>query len=168
MLNRKPLVPTDFSVPARLVTPQFTLRMLTIHDLVKDYDAVMSSVEHLRSTYSRVYGRLWPAGLTIEDDLIDLGWHQREFTIRRSFAYAVFSPDESEYLGCVYINPTLKRDYDAMVMLWVRASKLDSGLDSELYNRTKTWIAAVWPFETVAYPGRDISATDWQALPESG
>ena len=69
--------------------------MLTIHDLVKDYDAVMSSVEHLKETYSAIWGSDWPEGLTLEEDLIDLGWHQREFTLCNSFAYTVMSPDES-------------------------------------------------------------------------
>jgi hypothetical protein len=167
MMNRKPLLPPDFEMPTDLETSRFVLRMLTIHDLVKDYDAVMSSVDHLKSTYSNVNNRNWPDCLTLENNLIDLAWHQREFTIRRSFAYKVVSPDESAYLGCIYINPTLKRDYDAMVMFWVRASELDSGLDDELFNAVKIWIAENWPFKRVAYPGRDISVIDWQSLPEA-
>ena len=167
MLNRKPLVQPDFVVPDTFETPRFVLSMLTIHDVVRDYDAVMSSATHLKATYGEVYGRTWPDGLTLEDDLIDLGWHQREFTIRRSFAYKVEAPDRSAYLGCIYINATLKRDFDAMIMIWVRASELESGLDQELFTAVKTWVAEVWPFEHVAYPGRDMSAADWKSLPES-
>ena len=48
MEKRKTLVSDDFDVPAGLATARFTLRMLTINDLIKDYDAVMSSVDHLR------------------------------------------------------------------------------------------------------------------------
>lgn len=166
MLNRQPLVPADFDVPARLEAPRFLLRMLTIHDLVKDYDAVMTSVDHLQSGYSAITGSTWPEGLTLEEDLIDLGWHQREFTLRSSFAYTVMAPDESVCLGCVYINPTLKQGYDAMVVLWARASELGSGLDAELYDAVKAWVAEDWPFDNVAYPGREISAEDWQALPD--
>lgn len=166
MLNRKPLVPSNFTVPECLETERFTLRMLTVHDLVKDYDAVMTSIEHLQSTHSAITGGDWPQGLTLEEDLIDLGWHQREFTLRSSFAYTMMAPDESVCLGCIYINPSLKRGYDAMVQLWVRASELDSGLDDELYATVKTWIASDWPFENVAYPGRAISAADWRALPD--
>ena len=33
-----------------------------VNDLVKDYDAVMSSVEHLRTTFSRESGGSWPGG----------------------------------------------------------------------------------------------------------
>ena len=166
MLNRKPLVPAEFTVPERLESKRFILRMLTIHDLVKDYDAVMTSVAHLQATHSAVTGGTWPDGLTLEEDLIDLGWHQREFTLRSSFAYTMMAPDESICLGCVYINPTVKLGYDAMAVMWVRASELDSGLDDELFSAVKTWVADVWPFENVAYPGRDISAADWRALPE--
>jgi hypothetical protein len=166
MQNRRPFVPAGFDVPERLETQHFTLRMLTIHDLVKDYDAVMSSVDHLQATYSAISGGTWPEGLTLEDDLIDLAWHQREFTIRSSFAYTVMAPDETRCLGCIYINPTVRQGYDAMVMLWVRASELETGLDRELYETVKSWIDDAWPFENVAYPGREIAAADWRALPE--
>ena len=164
MNHHKPFVPPAFDVPERLETDRFILRMLTIHDLVKDYDAVMSSVDHLKGSYSAVSGSTWPEGLTLEEDLIDLAWHQREFTIRSSFAYTMMAPDESVCLGCAYINPSIKQGYDAMVVLWVRASELDSGLDDELYTKVKAWIADDWPFENVAYPGRAISAADWNTL----
>ena len=84
MRDRHRLVPDDFDVPDVLEHPRFRLRMLSVNDLVKDYDAVMSSVEHLRTTFSRESDSSWPEGLTIEDDLVDLGWHQREFTLRSS------------------------------------------------------------------------------------
>ncbi len=77
----------------------------------------MSSVDHLESTYSRESGGGWPRGLAFEDDLIDLGWHQREFTMGFSFAYTVMSPGEIRCLGCVYINPTLRTGFDASVTL---------------------------------------------------
>ena len=54
MEKRKTLVDGSFRVPVGLVTERFRLRMLTINDLVKDYDAVMSSVEHLRNTFSKI------------------------------------------------------------------------------------------------------------------
>ena len=45
-------------------------------------------------------GDTWPDGLTLEVNLIDLAWHQREFTIGHSFAYTVMNDDESRCLGC--------------------------------------------------------------------
>lgn len=48
MLYWKELVPPDFQVPDRREGLGFHLRMLTVNDLVKDYDAVMSSVARLK------------------------------------------------------------------------------------------------------------------------
>lgn len=107
-----PFIPADFTVPERLETAEFRLRMLTVNDVVKDYDAVMSSVDHCKTIWP---GGKWPEGLTLEQNLIDLGWHQKEFQIRRSFAYTVTTPSEAMVLGCVYIEPTPKIGYDAVV-----------------------------------------------------
>ena len=126
--------------------------MLSVNDLVKDYDAAMSSVEHLRRTYSPESGGSWPEGLTIEDDLVDLGWHQKEFRRRSSFAYTAMAPDESRCLGCVYIKPTRKRGHDCKVMMWVRADALADGLDEELYRTVRAWIADIWPFASPRLP----------------
>ena len=115
MENRKTLVSDDFVVPSELATEQFKLRMLSINDLIKDYDAVMSSVDHLRNTYSLISGSNWPVGLTLEEDLIDLGWHQREFTLRYSFPYTVMTLDQTRCLGCVYLEPSRKSSFDVVI-----------------------------------------------------
>ncbi len=158
-----PFVPADFKVPERLETEMFRLRMLTVNDVVKDYDAVMTSVEHLQGVFGP--RSKWPRDLTFEQDLIDLGWHQREFQIRRSFCYTVMSLDESECLGCVYISPTRKRGYDASISLWVRKSEFDKGLDPILFSAVKEWVAKEWPFKNVAFQGRDIDWDTWRAIP---
>jgi len=166
LFDRRRLVRPDFDVPAGLETSEFRLRMLTVNDLVKDYDAVMSSVEHLKSTFSIISEDSWPERLTLEEDLIDLGWHQREFTLGYSFAYTVMSPDESVCLGCVYFAPTSRADYDVMVTMWVRESALASGLDRRLFQAVKSWVSSAWPFSNPAYPGRDIPIAAWHALAE--
>ncbi|MBN34706.1 MAG: GNAT family N-acetyltransferase [Rhodospirillaceae bacterium] len=166
MHDRKRLVPDDFVVPETLEHPRFRLRMLEVNDVVKDYDAVMTSVEHLQKTFSVGGDGVWPEGLTFEDDLIDLGWHQREFTIRSSFAYTMMAPDESRCLGCMYIDPTLKSGHDAKVTMWVRADELDGDLDAVLYETVRGWIDDAWPFTSPTYPGREISFEDWRGLPE--
>jgi hypothetical protein len=137
--------------------------MLTVDDVVKDYDAVMTSVDHLTKVWP---GSGWPEGLTFEQDLIDLGWHQREFQIRRSFAYTVVNLSESKVLGCVYVNPTRKRGYDAEVYLWVRKSELGNGLDSRLLVAVTGWLEKEWPFKNAAFPGRDIDWRTWKSIPD--
>jgi hypothetical protein len=76
------------------------------------------------------------------------------------------NPSESRCLGCVYIDPTRKRGYDAEVYLWVRESELEKGLDPVLFQAVKQWIAKEWPFKTVAFPGREVDWETWEALPE--
>lgn len=162
MSQPKPFVPPDFTIPDTLETAHFRIRMLTINDVVKDYDAVMTSIEHIQKTYQSL---TWPTKeLTFEQDLIDLGWHQKEFQMRRSFAYTVVSLDESEVIGCLYINPTTKDGYDASVTMWVRASVAEKGLDAILFNSVKQWVAKDWPFRKVEYPGREISWDAWRVM----
>jgi hypothetical protein len=157
-----PLLDPEFEVPETLETERFRLRMLTVNDVVKDYDAVMTSKQHIHE----IWGPGWPDGLTLEQNLIDLGWHQKEFQRRRSFAYTVVAPDESRVLGCVYINPTRKEGYDAVVYLWARQSELASSMESELTAAVKAWLASDWPFKNPAMPGTTISDEDWEKLPE--
>ena len=156
-------VPSDFNVPETMENQYFRVRMLTVNDVVKDYDAVMTSLDHLKGVFGP--NSKWPSkDLTFEQDLIDLGWHQKEFQRRSSFAYPVVSLDESEVIGCLYINPTKKGDYNASIAMWVRASVLDQGLDAILFDTIKEWIAKEWPFKKVAYPGREMSWEDWDSL----
>ena len=157
-----PFVPSHFAVPSTLETEEFRLRMLTVNDVVKDYDAVMSSVEHCQT----IWGGKWPQGLTLEQNLIDLGWHQKEFQTRRSFTYTVVQPSEAIVLGCVYILPTRKPGYDAEVYLWARQSELSSGLEERLYVAVQDWLGSQWPFKLVAYPGRSVAWETWRSLPD--
>jgi len=60
---------------------------------------------------------------------------------------------------------TLKRGYDAVVLLWARQSELASGLEERLTAAVKQWIAQEWPSRRVAYPGRGIAWEDYQKLP---
>jgi hypothetical protein len=158
-----PFVPIDFPTPAGLETPEFRLRMLTVNEVVKDFDAVVTSAEHLKQVFP---GGTWPDGLTLEQDLIDLGWHQKEFQNRSSFAYTVVTPSESRVLGCVYIYPARKRGNDAVVYLWARQSELAGGLEERLTAAVKGWIIDEWPFRRVAYPGRGIAWEEYEKLPD--
>ena len=156
-------ISADFKVPDTLENEHFRIRMLTVNDVVKDYDAVMSSVEHLQGVFGP--NSKWPSkDLTFEQDLIDLGWHQKEFQRRSSFAYTVVSLDESVVVGCIYIFPTKKEDYNAHIIMWVRASEVENGLDSILFESVKKWISEKWEFKKVAYPGRDISWKQWKQM----
>ena len=162
--TRASFVPLAFEVPAVVETAEYRLRMLTVNDVVKDFEAVMTSVEHLKGIFPPPSS--WPDGLTLEQDLIDLGWHQKEFQRRTSFAYTMMSLDESSCLGCVYVYPSDRQGYDAYVLLWVRQSELAGGLEDRLFTTVRRWLADVWPFQSVGFPGRDLSWDEWLALPD--
>ena len=148
----KAFVPENFQVPEKLETDQFRLRQLTVNDVVKDYDAVISSINHLQGVFGK--HSTWPAELTLEQDLIDLGRHQKEFQRRTSFAYTVMNLDESQCLGCVYFFPSQNEEVDAEIYLWVRQSEFEKGLDPILFATVRNWMTNVWPFKHVLYPGR--------------
>jgi hypothetical protein len=140
------LVSEDFEVPTGLEHERFRLRKLTVDDVVKDFEAISSRVDHLGVSQP-------PFVPTIELNLVDLGWHQKEFELRRSFAYTVVAPDESEVLGCVYLYPS--ESHDAQIKLWVRQSAWDDGLDPVLEATVREWVATRWPFERVTFAERD-------------
>ena len=163
MASPFPFVEPGFPVPEKLETKEFRLRMLTINDAVKDYDAAMSSPDELTKVWP---GSGWPKDLTLGEDLIDLGWHQHEFLERSSFAYTVVALDETRVLGCVYINPTRKQGFDAEVYSWARETPLGTGMDQRLHDVVKKWLQDVWPFKNVGHPGREIDWKAWHAIPE--
>ena len=144
-------VPDDFEIPDMLETDRFRLRMLSVDDVEKDYEAVIESRELLHT----MFGGPWPKpGFTLEENLADLERHQQEFLSRKAFAYTVVSLDETRVLGCAYINPSETTASDAVVVMWVRQTEYDKGLDEILFNNVMDWISSVWPFKNVDYPGR--------------
>lgn len=152
----------DLDPPVLTETEGFKLVPLG-PDLTKiDYEAYMSSIEHLQATFTRSTG--WPhAGLTMDDAVKDMETEAARFERRESFAYAVLTPDGSRERGCVYVYPGVG-GYDAVVRLWVTKAEYDAGFDEELYAWTQEWIAQDWPFSNVAYPGRAINWEEWDAL----
>ena len=157
-----PLVPDDFDVPERLEGEGFILRPLSVHDVIKDFDAVMASKDKLTSPNEANSG--WPHNLTIMQNLIDLAWHHKEFQNRTSFAFTVIRPDESEIIGCLYIYPTDKKAHDAKIEFWCRDDSGITDLDDRLNDLIRGWISSSWPFQNPAYPGRDMSYEEWGKL----
>jgi hypothetical protein len=159
-----PFLPSEHAIRPGFEGPGFKVRPITIHDVVKDYDAVMTSADRLRERFPLW---AWPPedGLSLEQDLIDLAWHQKEAELKRSFNYVVLSPDESCVLGCVYVDPPQKKGADADVTFWVRVEEEATGLEEELEKGVRGWISAEWPFERVHWPGREISWEEWDRLP---
>ncbi|WP_292929397.1 twin-arginine translocation pathway signal protein [Novosphingobium sp. PASSN1] len=161
------LVAPGFEVPTSAEGPGFRLKPLG-PDLVKiDFDAYMSSVEHLQQTFTRSPD--WPrAGITDADAMLDMQTEAARFAARKSFAYSVLTPDGLRERGCLYVSPSPVPGYDAVVRIWVTKAEYDAGFDAALEIWARQWIAAKWPFRKVAWPGRSIDWATWDALTKTG
>lgn len=156
-------VPATFTVPTLVRTPTFKLVPLGPALVKIDFDAYMSSVEHLQKTFTRSTD--WPhAGITDADAMRDMETEQARFLARTSFAYAVLTPDGRRERGCVYVYPSPVKGYDAEVRMWVTKAEYDAGFDAELYTWVQEWMRGDWPITNVAYPGRAIAWDVWDVL----
>ena len=147
-------VPASFEPPARYETPQFVLVPLGPGLEKLDFDAYMSSIDHLKATFSN--GGKWPhPGITMADALKDVEGEIANFKSRKAFTYAVLTKDQKREVGCVYISPSRKPGFDAQVRLWVTKADFDRGADAAVEKLARAWLASAWPFKTVAWPGRE-------------
>jgi hypothetical protein len=147
-------VPSDFVAPGPPALSGYVWNILEPDILEPDYAALLD-----RSAGTP------PTNITKAEDYGELKRHRWEFQHHTAFAYGVLSPDGQTELGCVYINPSPKQGYEATVRMWVTKQGADAGLEPVLEKTVRDWVKAKWPFKTVAFPGRDISTTEWNALP---
>ena len=112
-------------------------------------------------------GGNWPRpGLTLEEQAKDMAGEKAQWDARKSFPYAVLSADGSKEFGCFYIRPSNKVGYDAVATMWVVKEQFDKGFEAQLHREMKDWIAKAWPFQKVAWQGKEISQAEWKALPK--
>ena len=83
----------EFQPPMVLDTPRFHLEPLGPQHAELDYEAFMSSREHLLAT---LHWGGWPsADATVEGNRADLTRHADEFVAGEAYAYTVLTPDRS-------------------------------------------------------------------------
>lgn len=156
-------VPADFNVPTLVETENFKLVPLGPELVDIDFDAYMSSIEHLQTTFTR--STSWPHNdISAADAMKDMENEQSRFQNRKSFAYAVLTPDGTRERGSLYVSPSSVEGYDAVVRMWVTKAEYDAGFDANLYAWATGWVESEWPFAKVAYPGRAIDWDSWDAL----
>ncbi len=155
-------IPADFNAPVLVESKGFKLVPLGPEVVKLDFDAYMSSIEHLQKTFSR--STRWPRpGITDADAMKDMEGEQARFKNRKAFAYAVLTPDGRRERGSVYVSPSPVPGYDAVVRMWATKADFDAGFDAELYKWVADWVKTDWPFAKVAYPGRAIDWATWDA-----
>ncbi len=147
-------VPAGFDVPQSFAGPGFQLEPLGPEHNVRDHEAWMSSIEHIRSTPGfRSWS--WPEPMSLERNLDDLVRHARDFESRAGFTYSIV--DGQALIGCVYIYPSEEPGHDADVHSWVRQSRAE--MDVVVWRSLSGWIREEWPFSNVRYARRDRGAT---------
>ncbi|MEM6303440.1 MAG: hypothetical protein AAF744_01895 [Pseudomonadota bacterium] len=105
----------------------------------EDYDVVMEAAHLLSAGPGE-----WPDGLTLAENAIDLAWHEREFTVKRSFSW-ILRDSAGAYLGCFYIYPAMGARGAAKVVLWVRARPDREALCRVLKEELEAWTAEALP-----------------------
>jgi len=142
----------DVQPPDSLKVEGYALRPLTIEHTERDYQAVMETAQRLRASAPNG----WPRpGFTLEENHEDLRRHQEEFEQGLSFAYTMLSPDETEVLGCVYLNPPRKSADDVDVHMWVRERIWSQGMAQLLHRDVDDWLRGVWRFSAISYQRPD-------------
>ena len=142
----------EYQPKERIETEYFVIRKLTPADVKRDFATFTAAKDAIK----KQRGGTWPDGTeTLEEDRIDLSWHQREFELGTSFAYQVLSPDEQEMYGCVYFYPPKHPNngaaqyepegIDVSVNLWTTESAYQAGVYDKLYKFTERWLEE-WPF----------------------
>jgi hypothetical protein len=148
------------TIPDGLVTDEFLIRPLLSTDVELDYAAVMESREFLRKWEQST----WPADdFMLAGNLEDLQRHEGEHINRESFTFTVMNPTETECLGCIYIFPLAARwlskaeatpigatdwtNYEAVVLFWIRQSRLAEAMDRQLLDILRPWFEQEWTFD---------------------
>lgn len=118
----------------------YRLTSLSVDDLVRDFAAVKESAADIKAANP---GMHWPEGLTLEENLIDLAWHQKEFAKKRSFAW-VIEDEQGNHQGCLYVYPSIAGENKADVHWWWRSGFAPDGIG---FRATLTaWLASdAWP-----------------------
>jgi hypothetical protein len=165
-----PFVENNFLPPQDLRNQFFHLRILSPHFASQDFEAVASSASAIRNVFGP--SNDWPApDMTYAHNLADLERHEAEFHARKAFAYAVLGTSGKSYLGCVYINPIKskldddqrKKLFQAQVFFWL-SSLHNEVTANQLLSELKSWLQGNWPFQAVAFPGREITWHKWEQL----
>ncbi|MEM7519398.1 MAG: hypothetical protein AAF307_00035 [Pseudomonadota bacterium] len=130
---------TGVVLPRETPMGDLQLTRLSPEFVDEDFDAVMCAAPLMKGIFGD-----WPAGLTREDNLVDLAWHEREFTARRSFAWIVRDKEET-YLGCFYIYPEIGARGTGKAVLWLIDMPERDAVAASLKMALIDWLAGLLP-----------------------
>ncbi len=129
----------DVTLPRDFGQNGFQLTPLSPEFVDEDLAAVMASADLMDGIFGD-----WPSGLTREANLVDLAWHEREFTARRSFSWIV-RDDDRTYIGCFYLFPELGTRGQANAVFWLCDLPQRAAVAQNLKQVLTDWLARVLP-----------------------
>lgn len=129
----------DVDWPRSFALGGYRLTPLSADQVDEDLAAVQATAPLL----GEIFGD-WPAGLTRAENLIDLAWHDREFTTRRSFSW-ILRDTAGAYLGCFYLFPQIGARGRAKAALWLCDLPERRATAQEVKALLSAWLAAHLP-----------------------
>jgi hypothetical protein len=90
--------------------------------------------------------------MTVEQDRDDLARHELEIEAHETFNYAILDADETELLGCVYIDPPGAESpagVDVVTSWWVVDRHADGELAAAVDDFVPHWLTATWGFRSI-------------------
>lgn len=129
----------DVALPRDAVVGAFHLTPLSPEFVDEDLAAVKTTAPLMEGIFGN-----WPTGLTREDNAIDLAWHEREFTARRSFSWILRDPGGA-YIGCVYLFPELGCRGKARATFWLCDLPDRATVAADLKAELGGWFTRVLP-----------------------
>jgi len=160
---KKLQLPSGFRPPARLTYDDLVATALSRENLSDDVRGINASIDLIL----RTRGGGWPTGpVTEEFNLVDLVWHECEFSEGYSFTYAVHNSGGA-YLGCCYLYPVGRRTplredllhHDVDVSWWVSPDAYERGYYTKLHTALQHWVVADYPFRKPYYSNLEMPST---------
>lgn len=130
----------DLVLPRALDIGTFRLTPLSPDQVDEDLAAVLAAAPLIKG----VFGGDWPEGLTRAENLVDMCWHEREFTARRSFAWIVRDA-RGTYLGCFYLYPAMGARGQCDAVFWLCDIADRPGTARLLRSELALWLSATLP-----------------------
>ncbi|MBV6635439.1 MAG: hypothetical protein KI788_06010 [Mameliella sp.] len=112
----------------------FDLTPLSPAVVEEDFAAVTGSAHVLKGLFGD-----WPDGLTLEENLWDMGWHDREFFEGRSFAWSLRDKD-GVYIGCADFYPEMGRRGAVLGYVWIVDRPDRMALQAMVIDEMTNWL----------------------------
>lgn len=152
-------VPDGFVAPPRIRFGDLVATAISRHDLADDVAGINANLDLIANTR----GGGWPAGpVTLEENYVDLVWHELEFRENYSYTY-VLRRSDGTYLGCAYLYPIGRRvpirdhpDADVDVSWWVTEPAHTAGLNATTHRALQHWVMSEFPFRHPVYSNADL------------